>query len=73
MQNSLNNDGLYRVYFDLVFNNYVLVHEKLWIHVDNQPYVFVNSINKLYAGNADECIEFVKSQPDNPEGCIVLE
>jgi hypothetical protein len=73
MQNSLNNDGLYRVYFDQLATIYVLIHEKLWLHVDNKPYVFVNSINKLYAGTGDECIEFVKSQPENPEGCIVLE
>lgn len=73
MQNSLNNDGLYRVYFNNIDKHFILVHENLWLTIDDMPLYRKSFLDKLYAGTGDECVEFVKSQPSNPESCIVIE
>lgn len=72
MQNSLNNDGLYRVYFNEMAGEYMLMHENIWNAFDDLPLYRRSFMQKLYAGTAEECIAFVKSQPNNPDGCIVM-
>jgi hypothetical protein len=69
MQNSLNNDGLYRVYFNSIAQHFVLIHENLWNSFDTMPSDKTWFLEKVYAGTESECEDFIRMQRDPQDPC----